>query len=194
MDTLELAPDGTLFGMTNFGPGFIIHTIDPLTGRATAIAQSPPIGITAEGLDFFGGTFYTGNLFDKTIVTVDPFTGELTTIATPPPVVQGVLRSLAIQNASTAFVNVSGSLWRVGLGTNSWQRLPALPAPIGGFFHSLDFGLDGVLYGGVLGRRGNQFTGGGASSLWILLPENARSLAGRASYRLYLAHRLSDSA
>ena len=136
-----------------------LHTINPATGLSTGFV--PHVCCALNGMEFVGNTLYATNNTGGTgeLVTVNPVTGALTLIGAPNGIGSPV-QGLAYHATTATMFGVSGlvpggpsNLITINLLTGVATPLaPIIDAVTGAQLDrigSIEFGADGVLYGGM---------------------------------------------
>lgn len=173
MTEIEFRADGVLFGTTGGGNASLV-TIDPESCAETLVGNHPPGAIN--GLEFIGDVLY-GSFFDvgdlkatpegfsaTSLVIVDTTDASLTVID---PLPFDPVRGLAWDPETSTLYGVGRQLQFVGVGDILFTVDPGTGAtttigPTGFSLGGIEFGPDGVLYGGDTGAPGVGEGGGGA--------------------------------
>ena len=149
---------GTLYSEES--NGFLnLHTLDPATGLSLGFVTHGCCALT--GMEFVGSTLYVSNTqvgggaSPSTLETIDTTSGTLSPVG--PTGINGPLTGLAYQESTGTMYGVTApgpaQLVAVNLGTGAATAVvPLVDAVTGGPLDrvgSIEFGSDGVLYGGM---------------------------------------------
>jgi hypothetical protein len=177
MTEIEFRDDGVLFGTTGGGSSALV-IIDPSSCDETLVGNHP-VG-SLNGLEFVGGVLY-GAFFEPdkqvspdgvsptSLVIVDTTDASLTTIDSLP---YNPVRGLAWDAATSTLYGVGAPAQNLGFGDTLFTIDPGTGAasaigPTGWQIGGIEFGPDGVLYGGAVTGLNETVVGGSAPLLTL---------------------------